>query len=117
MNQTMIHSSTLLLLMATVTVRGATYFVDDTSGNDLNSGLNSRTAWQSLAKVSSVTFQPGDKILFKAGGSWLGQLQLKGSGNDAEPIIVDSYGQGNRPFINGDGYKAAVLLHSVSGWE
>ena len=117
MNQSILRASLLLLLMATSTIRGAIYFVDDTSGNDLNSGLSSRTAWQTLAKVSSVTFQPGDKILLKSGGSWLGQMELKGSGTDANPIIVDSYGQGNRPFINGDGYKAAVLLHSVSGWE
>lgn len=117
MNQSILRASLLLLLMATSTIRGAIYFVDDTSGNDLNSGLSSRTAWQTLTKVSSVTFQPGDKILLKSGGSWLGQLELKGSGTDANPIIVDSYGQGNRPFINGDGYNAAVLLHSVSGWE
>ena len=41
-----------------------------------------------LAQVSSRTYQPGDEILFRSGGSWTGSLKLKGSGTSGAPIKV-----------------------------
>ena len=38
-------------------------------------------AWASLSKVDATTFQPGDRILFRDGDSWTGQLWPKGSGS------------------------------------
>jgi hypothetical protein len=49
---------------------GTTYYFDDVSGNDSNNGTSEGTAWKSISKVSSKTYQPGDKILFNAGGTW-----------------------------------------------
>lgn len=95
----------------------ATYYVDNAGGNDVNSGTSSNAAWQSLGKVSGLTFQPGDRILFKAGGSWTGELDLNGNGTLASPIVVDQYGSGPKPFINGGGYECAVRLQGVSYWE
>lgn len=68
---------------------GATYYVDDAGGSDANSGTSSNAAWRTLSKVNSRTFSPGDRILFKAGGSWTGELDLNGDGNAASPIAVD----------------------------
>ena len=59
---------------------GTTYYVDP-DGNDDNSGTSPTSAWKTLAKVDSTTFRPGDQILFKSGGSWIGTLQPKGSGS------------------------------------
>jgi hypothetical protein len=106
-----------LTVLAVVNAHASVYYVDDFGGKDANSGLSSLAAWQTLAKVSSVTFQPGDEILFKAGGSWTGQLDLNGNGTAASPIIVDQYGTGSQPLINGGGYQSAVLLQGVSYWE
>lgn len=109
----------LICMVATFTgVAGAaTYYVDNLAGLDGNSGTSSNAAWQSLGKVSGRTFQPGDRVLFKAGGSWTGELDLNGNGTLASPIVVDQYGSGPKPFINGGGYECAVRLQGVSYWE
>ena len=108
---------TLFTLGATNPVTAADYYVDDTGGSDGNSGIATNAAWQTLAKVSATAFLPGDRILFKAGGTWTGRVELKGDGDAANPIIVDQYGTGNKPKINGGGYESAVLLYNVSYWE
>jgi len=111
------HLALLLAALLARTAGGTTYYVDNAGGNDANSGTNAGMAWQTLAKVGSKTFQPGDQILFKAGGTWPGELDLNGSGNSANPIIVSQYGTGNKPFIDGAGYESAVRLQEVAYWE
>jgi hypothetical protein len=94
------------------------YYLDSVGGNDENNGTSPSTAWQSLDRVYRVSFAPGDQILLKAGGVWSGQLWPKGSGAEANPIIVDTYGTGPRPTINGDGLaKDAVRLYNQEYWE
>ena len=115
-----------------------TYYVDSQTGNDANSGSSPTTAWQSLDKVNSVTFQPGDRILFKTGSVWDDATHIpKGSGVAGSPIIIDAYGDAvinndNKPRINADcrrisniilpggmtaGVSAGLILHNVSYWE
>ncbi len=99
------------------------YYVDATGGNDDSVGLSPATAWQSLAKVSSTVFHPGDTILLKAGSVWNERLSLHGSGTENSPIILDMYGTGNKPVINGGGGNGnpteapAVLLQNEEYWE
>jgi hypothetical protein len=95
-----------------------TYYVDSGAGNNLNAGLSQTKAWASLEKVNSIVFEPGDKILFKAGTSYQGQLAPKGSGSGKAPVIIDVYGKGNKPVINGMGnYNATLLLKNQEYWE
>ncbi len=86
-----------------------TYYVDSAAGNDANAGTRANAPWRTLDKVNAATFQPGDRILLKAGSSWTGQLWPKGSGTAAKPIVVDRYGQGAKPAIHGAGlYKSTI---------
>ncbi len=96
-----------------------TYYLDSIDGNDSNDGLTASTAWQTLDKVNSVTFSEGAKILLKAGSIWSGQLKPKGSGTLSSPIIIDQYGEGPKPLINGNGIigQGVVLLTNQSYWE
>ncbi|GMQ61954.1 CBM96 family carbohydrate-binding protein [Vallitalea maricola] len=102
---------------------GTTYYVDSLNGDDSQSGTNEASAWKTLDKVNSTTFQSGDKILFKAGCVWNGQLWLKGSGAEGNPIIVDKYGVGDKPIINGQGtvtptlVSGAVMIVNDEYWE
>jgi autotransporter-associated beta strand protein len=107
----------LFLLVAAASARAASYYVDDTGGSDPNAGTTTNAAWQTLAKVNAHTFAAGDALYFKAGGHWTNQLVLKGSGATNNPIILDQYGTGPKPFINGNGYTSTVLLQNVAGWE
>ncbi|MCG9972546.1 hypothetical protein [Christiangramia crocea] len=94
------------------------YYVDSETGKDSNSGNSPGNAWSSLENLNKISFKPGDKILFKAGTSYFGQLRVKGSGSENNPIIIDSYGEGDKPAIHGEGKKDYTLfLYNVEYWE
>lgn len=93
---------------------GITYYVDSINGNDSNTGTSDSLAWKSLSKVSNKTdFQPGDQILFKAGGSWTGTLNIKSSGAAGNPIVVGMYGSGSKPVINGNASHSTIDMENV----
>jgi hypothetical protein len=92
-------------------------YVDSLRGNDMRSGYSPNTAGRSIDKVSRTVFHPGDKILFKSGSHWYGELALHGSGKPSHPITIDTYGDGPRPEISGDGGGATVLLRNTQYWE
>ncbi|WP_227793639.1 discoidin domain-containing protein [Paenibacillus guangzhouensis] len=95
-----------------------TYYVDDMSGADTNSGTGQDQAWKSLAQVNKMTYKPGDKILFRAGGKWSGSLQPKGSGAAGNPIAIGRYGEGNKPLIEGQGLvENTVMIYNQEHWE
>lgn len=95
-----------------------TYYIDSANGNDKNSGLSPKKPWQSLAKINAQSFEAGSLILLKRGSAWQGQLVLKGSGLPEKPIRISSYGNGNKPMLDGRGKVAQVLfLKDVEGWE
>ncbi|WP_202869146.1 right-handed parallel beta-helix repeat-containing protein, partial [Kribbella antibiotica] len=94
-----------------------TYYVDP-AGNDAAAGTSTTTAWRSLAKVNGTTFGPGDRILFKAGSRWTGQLWPKGSGAAGTPISIASYGGDVRPAIDGAGQVGdTVYLENQQYWD
>ena len=114
--------SFVILVLAAIFVQSAfatTYYVDSVGGNDSNSGTSPASAWQSLTKVNFKIFLPGDIILFKTDCIWYGSLSPRGSGSDGSPIIVDKYGDGALPIIDGNGMtgQGVVYLHDVSYWE
>jgi parallel beta-helix repeat protein len=100
-----------------VSALNTTYYIDSVNGNDANSGTGTGSAWRTLTKVNSTTFQAGDQILFKAGGVWTGQLWPKGSGAAGNPIVMDRYGTGNAPTISGGGtVDTTVKLENQQYW-
>jgi len=124
MAKTIFHWTALLLLICffstafAVEPQGATYYVDSVSGADSNSGKQPASAWKSLSKVSSTTFHPGDRILFRSGCSWTGQLWPKGSGTSDHPITIGKFGGEGQPVINGAGQvENTVYLKNQEYWE
>jgi hypothetical protein len=92
--------------------------VNSASGDDHNSGASLSEAWKTLGKVNAMTFTPGDRILFKSGEKWTGQLWPKGSGTGQHPIVIDKYDGKAKPIINGDGVaEDTVLLKNQEYWE
>lgn len=96
----------------------STYYIDSKSGNDNNSGMSQNEAWQTFRHVNQKEFQAGDQILLKKGSLWTDAfLSPKGSGTESEPILIGTYGDGEKPIINGNGLvKAAVYLRNQSNW-
>lgn len=107
-----------MIVLVSCTSNSSTYYVDAENGNDGNSGLSPGSSWQTLNKVNQTTFKPGNVILFKAGCAWNGQLEVKGSGTEDAPILINRYGKGKNPAIHGLGEKLhTILLHNVEYWE
>jgi hypothetical protein len=90
-------------LAATPILHASDYFLDSEHGNDDAKGLSARQAWKTLAKINALTCHPGDRILLKSGCVFTGQLAPKGSGAPGKPIVIDRYGEGDRPVIDGGG--------------
>ena len=93
----------------------ATYYVDSVGGNNANNGTSSSTPWQTIAKVNSSTFNPGDSILFKRGDIWREQLSIPSSGATSSPITFRAYGTGMNPEIAGSNIVATSSWSLVSG--
>ncbi len=110
---------TPLLFILGSPLLAATYHVDATKGADQHSGLSPEESWKTLEKVNATTFQPGDRIVFAAGGRWQGMLHPKGSGSPGKPIAIGRYGEGAKPLIDGAGAtgKGVVHLHNQQYWE
>ncbi|MDQ6422146.1 right-handed parallel beta-helix repeat-containing protein [Paenibacillus sp. LHD-117] len=104
--------------VAKVHAQNATYYVDSVGGNDGNNGLSQSSAWKTLANVNAAVFGPGDRILFKAGGVWNGELWPKGSGASGNPIIIDMYGTGSKPaFVGSQTSNQTLKLSNQEYWE
>lgn len=96
-------------------VKAGNYYVDSENGNDTGIGKSEKQAWKSLERVNAQRFNPGDKVFFKRGGKWSGQLLPQGSGTKTRPIVFSAYGKGNLPVIAAKGkFKDAVLLKNNS---
>ena len=95
------------------------YYVDAENGNDGNDGKSESSSWKTLGKISSITFNPGDKILLKCGDIFDGTITAKGNGTSENPITIGSYGDYSlgKPLIkNSDDHSSAIVLQNVSGW-
>ena len=86
------------------------YYISSSQGNDLNNGLSIQSPFQSIEKLNSMQFSPGDSIYFKSGDYWEGMFWINGSGSLTQPIVIDVYGGNNKPIINGFGYQASILI-------
>jgi len=113
-NEKLVNRRSVLGVMAVVPIATAlsqalpatastlTYYVDP-NGNDDNNGTSISSAWATLAKVNSVTFQSGDSVLFRAGSVFSGQLVPQTNAVANAPVIFGKFGSGSKPIIMGDG--------------
>lgn len=93
---------------------GTTYYLDSNIDKVNGDGLSQENAFDSLEDVNEHLFQPGDRLLIKAGSQFTGTLWPKGSGCEGYPIIIDMYGQGEKPLIDGNG---AYFMPQQKDWQ
>jgi uncharacterized repeat protein (TIGR01451 family) len=90
----------------------ATYYVSITDGADSNNGLTTSTPFKTVAKVNALNLQAGDKVLFKCGDVWRGEMLLiTKSGASGNPITFGSYPTSdcaNKPILSG--------TQPITGW-
>ncbi|WP_051605722.1 hypothetical protein [Polaribacter sp. Hel_I_88] len=90
----------LLLVVSFCAQTQNTYYFSNSTGNDTNTG-NETSPFQTISKLNSLSLSPGDKILFKRGDVFTGQIVVSYSGSIDAPIVYDSYGTGNLPILQG----------------
>ncbi|MFZ5940862.1 MAG: hypothetical protein ACOYXB_09825 [Bacteroidota bacterium] len=84
-----------------VGVYATTYYVSN-SGNDAAAGTSKEAAWKTVAKVNSVKMNPGDHVLFEAGGVWRERLEADpGSSGEGNRVYYGRYGSGANPKLLG----------------
>jgi hypothetical protein len=82
-------------------MRAATYYVSNT-GSDAANGTSQSTAWATISKINSSTINPGDFVLFQAGGTWRETLTLRpGASGASKRVTYGRYGTGNNPKLLG----------------
>src|SRR5690242_11654229 len=74
------------------------YYVDSAAGSDGNNGLTATSAFQSFQQLESV-LKDGDVVNLARGSTWHEALNISQSN-----ILVQGYGTGADPLINGDNY-------------
>lgn len=79
-----------------------TYYLDATNGLDSNNGTTLESPWKTLSKISLSVLNPGDEVFFKKGERFDGHFVVNGSGTLSQPILISSYGAGNKPIITGE---------------
>ena len=90
----------------------AVYYVSSSSGLDSNPGTLA-LPFKTIARVNQLqtSLNPGDKVLFRCGDTWQGEmLVLTRSGAAGNPITYSSYPQGcaDQPVLSG--------TQAITGW-
>jgi hypothetical protein len=101
-NNLIIKTFCILFILTSSISKANTFYIDSVAGVDSNNGTSTTTPWKNIAKINSMTFGANDKILLKCGSIWSGQqLKFLGSGLASFPIVIDQYGTGAKPILNG----------------
>ncbi|WP_439489764.1 Ig-like domain-containing protein [Algoriphagus sp.] len=90
------------------------YYFSSSAGNDnysASQAQSSSTPWRSLEKLNSIanSLKAGDKILFKSGDVFFGNLNITRGGSAGSPITYTAYGSGAKPVISS--------MEQVSQWR
>src|SRR5436309_3127407 len=95
-------------------VRGADYFVS-ASGDDAYDGTTPDRCWKTITRASRHSFVAGDKLLFRGGETFAGNLMLKVSGQPTadQPVTVGSFGKGRAMIEAANG--TAIRIADVGG--
>lgn len=94
--------------------RAAQTFYVKSSGSDAATGLDTTNAWQTIDKINTTRFIPGDTIKFKGGNTFTGTISMSDSGSITAPIVITSYG-GSRAKINTNAKDTAGIIFTNKG--
>lgn len=97
-------------------VMATNYYINGKTGNDLQSGKLKQYAWKTAAPLDHIRLQAGDSVLFAAGQTYTGTVQLINvQGREGHIIYIGSYaadGQTGHAVL--DAGQKAVALHIVN---
>jgi hypothetical protein len=113
------------LIVCQVPLAHATDYYIDSSSTGTNQGTYDNP-WKSIAwnaPVNTVTFAPGDRILFRRGRTYNGALTFGGGGQGGTeqlPLVIDSYGRPGdpltKPILAGGGVAGGTIELKNKRW-
>lgn len=108
MKTTLVIAMTIIVMSAKATI----FYVDASTTSSTQNGTVANP-WKTLSQVNSnmSSFNPGDFILFKRGGTYSGTLTVSRSGTAGSPITFGAYGTGNKPKFIGTGSTINTLFY------
>jgi hypothetical protein len=93
----------------------ANYYIDCSARQNGDGSENS--PWNSVRSVNDFSAHPGDHLFFKRGSVCTGVLAPQGSGSASAAIVIDAYGTGVPPVIDGGHAEEAIKLFNQQYWE
>ncbi|MFA5151449.1 MAG: Ig-like domain-containing protein [Clostridia bacterium] len=108
----------IIILFLILSLPGfATKYYVKNDGNNTNTGLSDAQAWQTIAKVNSSSFSPGDTIAFKRGHAWREMLTIPSSGNASNYLVFTNYDTGSNPIIYGSSVSSGWTNQGSNVWS
>lgn len=90
------------------------FYIDSINGDDSNSGTSEISPWKTIYGHDYI-FVPGTKVLFKCGGAYdMTATSLSVDGTKENPIVISSYGEGDRPLLYAKGKENVLTLIDCS---
>ena len=90
-------------------IEGKTYYISSDGNSNEGTDIN---APMSLNIAKTKKYKDGDRILFKCGDVFYGQLSFSISASKEAPVIISSYGEGNMPIIS-----VAKIINDRNIWK
>jgi len=78
------------------------YYLSST-GNDQNPGTITKP-WKTFKKIDNYKFSPGDTVFFHCNSTFKGGFTISASGEEENPIVFTSYGNGVTPIFRNPKY-------------
>ena len=75
------------------------YYFDSVNGDDNNSGTDIDSPIKTLAGLKELNVKPGTHFLFKCGSEYEVATSLTCSGTKKNPVVISSYGKGEKPLL------------------
>lgn len=98
-------------IMSFAVETGTIYYIDSINGDDANSGLSENDAIKSVSGLKFSSVNPGDKFLFRNGGRYeAGFIITDWCGTKENPIVISSYGDGDKAVLYVDGKNDAMKI-------
>lgn len=94
------HLFFLCSLLISHLLQATNYYLSN-AGNDNNTGTSLSSPWESIAKLNTVTYAPGDTVFFLTDNVFRGQINVASGGTQMQYVVFTSYGSGAKPIITG----------------
>ena len=90
------------------------YYIDAIDGDDANDGTSMETAVKTIAGLKNLNIGPGTQFLFRNGGVYDCEVTLTCEGTKEMPVVISSYGEGERAILKTDNNTDVFRLFDCS---